>query len=169
MNPITIWWPDRKLKFDWLDFTNQGHKFWGFIDQSCLKITLEPIRTRNLGSLLMKLSQSNFSLRSPDCYLVRSYLIATVITQLRKNDIRKFCRKTRVVLSWSWHAFTNFELQEFPFTNKSERSKSDRNLQPTFLWYILVSNFGIQDYDIAISRILKNFKLLFHLKVYSIS
>ena len=39
---------------------------------------LEPIRTQNLGSLLMKLSQSNFNLWSPDCYLVRSYLIATV-------------------------------------------------------------------------------------------
>ena len=26
----------------------------------------------------MKLSQSNFNLRSPDCFLVRSYLIATV-------------------------------------------------------------------------------------------
>jgi hypothetical protein len=39
---------------------------------------LEPIRTQNLGSLLMKLSQSNFNLRSPDCCLVRSYLIATV-------------------------------------------------------------------------------------------
>ena len=26
----------------------------------------------------MKLSQSNFNLRSPDCYLVRNYLIATV-------------------------------------------------------------------------------------------
>ena len=75
-NPITIWRP--KLKFDWLDFTNQGHKFWYFIGQSYLKITLEPIRTQNLGSLLMKLSQSNFNLRSPDCYLVRSYLIATV-------------------------------------------------------------------------------------------
>ena len=40
---------------------------------------LEPIRTQNLGSLLMKLCQSNFNLRSPDCYLVRSYLIATVL------------------------------------------------------------------------------------------
>ena len=39
---------------------------------------LEPIRTQNLGSLLMKLSQSNFNLRSPDCYSVRSYLIAIV-------------------------------------------------------------------------------------------
>ena len=29
----------------------------------------------------MKLSQSNFNLRSPDCYLVRSYLIATVPEQ----------------------------------------------------------------------------------------
>ena len=36
------------------------------------------MRTQNVGSLLMKLSQSNFNLRSPDCYLVRSYLIATV-------------------------------------------------------------------------------------------
>ena len=51
---------------------NQGHKFWGFIDQSYLKIT------QNLGSLLMKLSQSNFNLWLPDCYLVHSYLIATV-------------------------------------------------------------------------------------------
>ena len=42
------------------------------------KNNIEPIRTQNLGSLLMKLSQSNFNLRSPDCYLVRSYLIATV-------------------------------------------------------------------------------------------
>ena len=39
---------------------------------------LEPIRTQNLGSLLMKLSQSNFNLRSPDCYFVLRYLIATV-------------------------------------------------------------------------------------------
>ena len=68
---------DRKLKFDWLNFTNQGHKFWGFIGQSHLKITLEPIRTQNLGSLLMKLSQSNFNLWSPDSDLVCSYLIAT--------------------------------------------------------------------------------------------
>ena len=31
-----------------------------------------------MGSLLMKLSQSNNDLWLPDCYLVRSYLIATV-------------------------------------------------------------------------------------------
>ena len=30
---------------------NQGHKFRGFIGQSYLKISLEPIRTQNLGSL----------------------------------------------------------------------------------------------------------------------
>ena len=46
----------------------------------------EPIRTQNLGSLLMKLSQSNFNLRSPDCYLVRSYLIATVHENVRKKQ-----------------------------------------------------------------------------------
>ena len=51
----------------------------GFIGQSFLKISLEPTRTQNLGSLLMKLSQSNFNLRSPDSDLVRSYLIATVL------------------------------------------------------------------------------------------
>ena len=39
---------------------------------------LEAIRTKNLGSLLMKLSQSNFNLRLPDYYSVGSYLIATV-------------------------------------------------------------------------------------------
>ena len=39
---------------------------------------LELIRNQNLWSLFMKLSQSNFNLRLPDCYLVRSYLIATV-------------------------------------------------------------------------------------------
>jgi len=50
----------------------------GFIGESYLKITLEPIRTQNLGSLLMKLSQSNFNWRSPDSDSVRSYLIATV-------------------------------------------------------------------------------------------
>ena len=83
MNPITIW--RFKLKFDWLDFTNQGHKFSGFIGQSYLKIILEPIRTQNLGPLLMKLSQSNFNLRSPDCYFVRSYLIASYIYERPSN------------------------------------------------------------------------------------
>ena len=39
---------------------------------------LEFIKPQNLGSLLMKSSQSNFNLRSPDCYWVRSYLITTV-------------------------------------------------------------------------------------------
>ena len=33
---------------------------------------------QNSGSLLMKSSQSNFNLRSPNCYLIRSYQIATV-------------------------------------------------------------------------------------------
>ena len=28
---------DHKLSFDWLDFTNQGHKFWSFIGQSYIK------------------------------------------------------------------------------------------------------------------------------------
>ena len=45
-------------------------------------MNLEFIKPQNLGSLLMKLSQSNFNLRSPGSYLVRSYLITTV----SKND-----------------------------------------------------------------------------------
>ena len=41
-------------------------------------MNLEFIKPQNLGSLLMKSSQSNFNLRSPSSYLARSYLIATV-------------------------------------------------------------------------------------------
>ena len=41
-------------------------------------MNLEFIKPQNLGSLLMKSSQSNFNLRSPGSYLVRSYLITTV-------------------------------------------------------------------------------------------
>ena len=47
-------------------------------------MNLEFIKPQNLGSLLMKLSQSNFNLRLPGSYLVRSYLITTV---LEKNPI----------------------------------------------------------------------------------
>ena len=43
----------------------------------------------NLGSLSMKLSQSNFNLRSPDCYLVRSYLITTV--PKKTSGLQKSC------------------------------------------------------------------------------
>ena len=41
-------------------------------------MNLELIKPQNLGSLLMKSNQSNFNLRSPGSYLVRSYLITTV-------------------------------------------------------------------------------------------
>jgi hypothetical protein len=68
----------------------------GFIGQSYLKITLEPIRTQKLGSLLMKLSQSNFNLRSPDSDLVRSYLIATV------SDLCKFFQVNQINYGHTW-------------------------------------------------------------------
>ena len=42
-------------------------------------MNLEFIKPQNVGSLLMKSSQSNFNLRSPSSYLAHSYLIATVI------------------------------------------------------------------------------------------
>ena len=41
-------------------------------------MNLEFIKPQNLGSLLMKSSQSNLNLRSPSSYSVRSYLITTV-------------------------------------------------------------------------------------------
>ena len=41
-------------------------------------MNLEFIKPQNLGSLLMKSSQSNFDLRAPSSFLVRSQLIATV-------------------------------------------------------------------------------------------
>ena len=43
------------------------------------KINLETVRPQTLGSLLIKLSQSNFSLRSSDSYFILSYLITTVL------------------------------------------------------------------------------------------
>ena len=49
-----------------------------------------------MGSLLMKLRQSNFNLRSPDCYLVRSYLIATVKESTLNHNF---------VLNWIWKPF----------------------------------------------------------------
>ena len=50
------------------------------MDQSYPKITLETIRLQNLGSLLIKWSQSNFNLRSSDSDLVlTSYLINTAL------------------------------------------------------------------------------------------
>ena len=51
------------------------------------------IKPQNLGSLLMKSSQSNFNLRLPSSYLSRSYLIATecinVIIGCPKNGKKK--------------------------------------------------------------------------------
>ena len=41
-------------------------------------MNLEFTKPQNLGSLLMKSSQSNFNLPSPSSYLARRYLIATV-------------------------------------------------------------------------------------------
>ena len=48
------------------------------------------IKSQNVGSLLMKSNQSDFNLRSPSSYLVRSYLIATV--NLEKKMKRFFAK-----------------------------------------------------------------------------
>ena len=47
---------------------------------SCSGMNLEFTKPQNLGSLLMKSSQSNFNLQLPGSYSVRSYLITTVRT-----------------------------------------------------------------------------------------
>ena len=52
---------------------------------SCSEMNLEFIKPQYLGSLLMKSCQSNFNLRSPGSYLVRSYLITTVKIQQDKD------------------------------------------------------------------------------------
>ena len=58
-------------------------------------MNLEFIKPQNLGSLLMKSSQSNFNLQSPDSYLVRSYLITTVTMYY---DIQEFLGYQTVVI-----------------------------------------------------------------------
>ena len=50
----------------------------GFMAYLCSRMNLEFIKPQNLGSLLMKSSQSNFNLHPPSSYLAHSYLIATV-------------------------------------------------------------------------------------------
>ena len=53
-----------------------------------------PIKPQNLCPWLLKSSQSNFNLRLPDCYLVRSYLIITVLIlahRCLKGLLFKFC------------------------------------------------------------------------------
>ena len=58
------------------------------------------IKPQNLGPLLMKSSQSNVNLRSPDSYLACSYLIATV---LRNHFFHGSC-----VEPWEpWDSWTN--------------------------------------------------------------
>ena len=52
-------------------------------------MNLEFTKPQNLGSLLMKSSQSNFNLRSPGSYLVRSYLITTVHIVRIPNPLQK--------------------------------------------------------------------------------
>ena len=73
-----------------------------------------------MGSLLMKLSQSNFDLRSPDCYLVCSYLIATVFTKTVAHTAFWFHSNCT---SW-WHMYiyevNKYMLLIFPFFKRDQ-------------------------------------------------
>ena len=51
----------------------------------------EAIKPQNLGPWLMKSRQSNFNLRLPSSYLVRSYLITTV----NASDITSSCSRPK--------------------------------------------------------------------------
>ena len=51
-------------------------------------MNLEFIKSQNLGSFLMKSSQSNFDFRLPGSYLVASYLFTTV-TKIQKKKLNK--------------------------------------------------------------------------------
>ena len=57
-------------------------------------MNLKFINPQNLGSLLMKSSQSNSNLRSPGFCLVRSYLITTVHKSTLRYLISAETRKT---------------------------------------------------------------------------
>ena len=75
-------------------------------------MNLEFIKPQNLGSLLMKSSQSNFNLGSPNSYLVRSYQITTVLRMYNfdmyvpfvmifkkiAGHLQKFTRSTEIVI-----------------------------------------------------------------------
>ena len=90
-------------------------------------MNLEFIKPQNLGPLLMKSSQSNFNLRSPGAYLVRSCLITTV--QLHKTFHSLFLRFE-----------TNYEVEFVAKLPISTISLKDRSLKidlPTWL-----SNYG---------------------------
>ena len=111
-------------------------------------MNLELIKPQNLGSLLMKSSQSNFNLRSPGSYLVRSYQITTVITAriiqvflkrwhrccclylwkttIRQNELHTSCDRYRLDLA------CNNKIVQLPTCNKS----SHHAVQPLDSSYI---------------------------------
>ena len=81
----------------------------------CDEFTIHKAQTQNLGSLLIKSSQSNFDLRSPGSYLVCtcSYLITTVqklsktISVVEKPLICAKKKETKVIKKksqclWAW-------------------------------------------------------------------
>ena len=60
-------------------------------------MNLESIKPQNLGSLFMKSGQSDFNLRSPGSYSVRSYLITTVTTLKSNNECRAYLHSLKKI------------------------------------------------------------------------
>ena len=98
--------------------------FGGFIGQSYLKITLEPIRIQNLGSLLMKLSQSNLNLQSPDSDSVRRYLIATVLNYFLGACEVLSCRTIRKILKTTMQNVSTYIVLILLQNSKNSLSKT---------------------------------------------
>ena len=84
-------------------------------------MNLDFTKPQNLGSLLMKSSQSNCNLGSPGSYLVCSYLITTVTTSLIEllsneqmaSELLKYSKRIKKPPSFSCR---DSILQEFQYT-----------------------------------------------------
>ena len=90
--------------------------YWSIISKNNFRTH----KNSKFGVLLMKLSQSNFNLRSPDCYLVHSYLITTVTSNFK------------------WKIFSNFvAFSEYPtFTPNNTCLKICNTVYDIFASYL---------------------------------
>ena len=79
MAVANIWQPSLILRF-----------YWSIISKN----NIGTHKNSKIGVFINKLSQSNFNLLSPDCYLDRSYLIATVIGW-KMHRMLKFCLESQ--------------------------------------------------------------------------
>ena len=101
--------------------------FWVLMGSNVIFKYDWPIKPQNLCSWLVKSSQSNFNLRLPDCYSVRSYLITTVwlifYDKIKLWNNRKILINHEKILTWC-----KFQL----FENSGEDLERSTLVQYTF-------------------------------------